>query len=259
MTTEKDLADQLQVTEEQEGDGPGEGDDSSQVTDDPFAGDEPGEGGEGSEEAAGDESKEEGLTVESLAAEVAELKQGLSAKDTQIGTLRDTVLRQEIEREIADAEAVERQHAQVDSAAVAAGEMTAADAATRSRERQEAASKALEQRRGEREARERLSRDAARLEAASRINFAKELAEEHGVDATLLLNDPEVREAEQRGGGPAAMKFKAKELALEAKEKKVKGRTKVDSGRVGTTNRSVENMSPEEKVLAGLKRPIRQR
>ena len=258
MTTEKDLADQLQATA---GDGDGEpagGDDLSQVID-ALDDDRPGDGDEGSDDGSEGESREEGPTVEQLAERLAELERGSSAKDTTITQLRDTVLRQEIDREIADAEAVENQHREADAAAVAAGEMTAADASKASRDRQEAANRAMEEKQQERLRQQQLTQGEQRLEAASRLNFAKDLAEEHSVDVKALLADPEVLAAEKRGGGPAAMRLKARELALQERERKAKGTTKVDSGRQTVTHKSLDDMSAMEKVHAGLREPIRER
>lgn len=83
-------------------------------------------------------------------------------------------------------------------------------------------------------------------EKVGRIKLAEDLAKEYEIDAAELIGDKTITNVDQ-------MKGAAAKLALRKAKSERSGPETFDSGHVGGTRRNIDQMSPEEKVIYGLK------
>ena len=191
-------------------------------------------------------------SVEELMGRVKQLESGMSAQDQHLNQARQLLARQALDREIAEAEAIEGQFQAQDRVAVDNGEMTARDAAQRSRQRQEQARQEQDRKRSVQQQVRELAALRGRMEMDAKPVVAADIAKKYGIDAEALLVDPSITNWQ-------TMEFKARELALEKREAALKGRDTFDSGQTGVTRHSVDEMSPMEKITYGLAHPPRKR
>ena len=191
-------------------------------------------------------------SVEQLMGRVKQLESGMSAQDQHLNQARQLLARQALDREIADAEAIEEQFQSQDRIAVDNGEMTATDATQRSRQRQEATRADFERRQRQNQETASARQLMQQAEDYGKVIAAEDFAKEFGVERDVLINDRSLTT-------PALMRVKARELALEKREAKLKGRDTFDSSQTSVSRPSVDNMSPGEKIAYGLAHPPRKR
>lgn len=173
-----------------------------------------------------------------------------STMDQALAASNQRVVQLTSQAQIDAAKATEDLALAQDHQAVEGGEITEAQAAQNAtRRRQEAA------RQWETNQQLAVAQQAiAQGEQASRILVAQKLGKKYGVDAEALMNDASLTSGE-------LMELKASNLKterLETEAKAAKTPTEIfDSGLLGSMGSSVDSMSPEEKILYGLKQKTR--
>ncbi len=232
MTTEQTTEDQEPKTAAEQGDSAdatGDEDQSDSQKPDATASGKPGENdGDGKD---GDE--------------LSALKADLATKDETISRMQQetgrAALAVQIERLEADARAKDVE----DMKSVEDGDLTTADATKRIHDRRDATqSKIEEDQAKESEYRERVDQ-AINNAIISRLGEAQKLAKEFGVDVDVLNEDMTITTKDE-------MRFKARELQLDDREKNATGSDKFDSGQRGAASLDFDKLSGFEKVRSAL-------
>ena len=197
-------------------------------------------GGDGSTPGGAEKStpKERNFTQAEMSAQQA-------ASDRQVAEANQRVAQMALQQEIDKAQAAEGAALARDAQAVSEGEMTSAEAAQRRQTRQGEAIQGFARKRQMAQEQAEHQQLSQELEGMYRIRAANILAEEHGIDGKLLLEDETLQTA-------PAMENKARSLALDKREADVKGTEKFATGITGRTASSVDNMSASEKIRHGL-------
>jgi hypothetical protein len=183
----------------------------------------------------------------------AEWNKRQSELDKQINEFRGLAGRATLELQAEQARNVEAMARAQDARLVEDGDLTQADANQRAYQRQ-ADLQLAQQRQQEVAGHQRLM---AHGEQLGRAIAAQDYAQEFGVDVNELLADASLT-------GPDAMRLKARELSLDARENKARAEGPQETydgggGGNGGGSGSVDNLSPEEKVRYGLNHPPRRR
>jgi hypothetical protein len=183
----------------------------------------------------------------------AEWNKRQSELDKQVHEFRGLASRAALELQAERARNTEIIARAQDARLVEDGDLTQSDANQRAYQRQTDAQTA-HQRQQETEGHQRLM---AHGEQLGRTIAAQDFAQEFGVDANELLADKSLI-------APEHMRLKARELALDARENKVRAGGPQETydgggGGNGGGSGSIESLSPEEKVRYGLNHPPRRR
>ena len=172
-------------------------------------------------------------------------KSVLSQKDETIAQLQQQIARNALQVQIDRLESTAANESNADLNAVSDGEMTAEDARSRAESRRTAAKEGREYLENQGELNARANTQLVNDALIARQGFANDFAKEFGVDADVLMDDQTIHD-------PAEMRFKARELSLDARDADAPGTEWFDSGQSRAASLKVNEMSAIEKVRAGL-------
>lgn len=165
-----------------------------------------------------------------------------SAKDKENAGLRGMLADQDMRQRIAEAASVEAKHQAEDKQAVGEGEITEATAEQRRQQRFAVGQReaTFDRVAKEQQATARLQQQAGiKLEQEAKSVVARSLGKKYGADSSIL----------EIASSAEDMERLAKQLQVQATPAVVET---YDSGQMGSTGSSVEDMSPYEKIKYGL-------
>ena len=170
------------------------------------------------------------------------LRSELDAANTTIAALRDQASQSNLQAQIDRVEAANQAELAADQQSIEDGNLTAADATQKALNRQQNAQKAVED----------IARNARGYQQEvdagliARLGVAQEIAAQYdGVDANVLNLDKTLTT-------PEMMQIKAREIQLDQREANAVGTENFDAGQRGSASIEVNDMSPIEKISAGL-------
>tara|TARA_R110002110_G_scaffold226950_1_gene441282 strand:- start:1073 stop:1765 length:693 start_codon:yes stop_codon:yes gene_type:complete len=170
------------------------------------------------------------------------LRNELDAANSTIAALRDQASQSNLQAQIDRVEAANQAELAADQQSIEDGNLTAADATQKALNRQQNAQKAVED----------IARNARGYQQEvdagliARLGVAQEIAAQYdGVDANVLNLDKTLTT-------PEMMQIKAREIQLDQREANAVGTENFDAGQRGSASIEVNDMSPIEKISAGL-------
>lgn len=170
------------------------------------------------------------------------LRSELDAANSTIAALRDQASQSNLQAQIDRVEAANQAELAADQQSIEDGNLTAADATQKALNRQQNAQKAVED----------IARNARGYQQEvdagliARLGVAQEIAAQYdGVDANVLNLDKTLTT-------PEMMQIKAREIQLDQREANAVGTENFDAGQRGSASIEVNDMSPIEKISAGL-------
>jgi len=170
------------------------------------------------------------------------LRSELDAANSTIAALRDQASQSNLQAQIDRVEAANQAELAADQQSIEDGNLTAADATQKALNRQQNAQKAVED----------IARNARGYQQEvdsgliARLGVAQEIAAQYdGVDANVLNLDKTLT-------NPEMMQIKAREIQLDQREANAVGTENFDAGQRGSASIEVNDMSPIEKISAGL-------
>jgi len=186
---------------------------------------------------------------ESSASENSGSKDGSVAnpdpRDATITALRTQLSSNALQAQIDRIESEADSESTADITAVSDGEMTVEDAQSRATERRTATRTKVTDAANEPIVAEQVTRDKVSDALMAREGFSLRLAKEYGVDSEVLMDDQTIT-------SPEEMQLKAREMQIDQREGKRTGSQSFDSGQRRAASSNVDDMSPLEKVSAGL-------
>jgi hypothetical protein len=199
------------------------------------------------------QSSPEGLPVGGQAPALAPeaLNEALSNKDREANQLRSLVGKMAMERQIAQAQAIEAQAVTVDQEAVDNGEITEDQAAQRVQARRNMAAQAVQQQ----QTAAAYQNMVTEGEQLGKAIAAEKFAQQYNIDGKALfdnmgLADPSSMEATAR-----LMAIEKREAALNVRDGIAPGREKFDSGTPAVATSELNNMSASDKIRFALRGP----
>ena len=175
--------------------------------------------------------------------EVAAIKKSGDERDA---ASKETIAKQAREFQIRELQRIEAGHQTKDQADVDAGDITETEAT----QRREARITSIKTEIANAEAEQARNTAMAEANYYARARTAEELATKYGIDGPTLFNEESLTST-------AMMEIKARELSLDKREAAAeagkKGDESFDSNLAGGGGSSIETMSADDKIRAGLK------
>jgi hypothetical protein len=165
--------------------------------------------------------------------------------DRAVSQARKAMAEQALLQQIDNAE---REHEEEDRRAVDYGEITQEQAKQRQGQRQEQVRQGMQSHHAMLQSQAQFQQLETEAGMLAREVTAARLAKEFGVDENALLSDKTLTTGER-------MLSKAERLSLDRDRAELKGSETFDSGQSGTSRRSINSMSPEEKIGWALAHP----
>ena len=207
----------------------------------------------GAPQTVGDASgDEEGAKPQERTFTQAEVDSIRSGTEEQLAAATQRVAQMALQKEIDQAQATESVAQAKDAEAVADGEISAAEATQRRQTRQRDVVQDFARKRQRTQEQSEHQQLSTEVNALYRVRAANIMAEEHGIDSSLLLNDDSLTDAK-------SMENKARSLSLDKREAEVKGTETFASGVTGRTSSAVDQMSPQEKIRWGIEHPVKRK
>jgi hypothetical protein len=206
-------------------------------------------GSQGDEQrTGGEESPKTGRTYSET--EVTQIR---AAADRRDGENRQAVAQSSLRAEVAEAETAEQRTQQGDQRLVDQGDLTQSEADRRSSGRIREAGESIRTRTQQREQTESMQGMLRRGDEIGRLVKTEESAKEHNIPLTDLLEMVKTKNPSH----PDEIDLLAREMVLSKREASAKGTEHYDGNRSGATRVSLDDMSPEEMITAGLNRRSR--
>jgi hypothetical protein len=177
------------------------------------------------------------------------LTEALSAKDREANQLRSLVGRMAMERQVAQAQAIETQAATVDQEAVDNGEITDAQAAQRVQDRRNMAAQVAQQQ----QTTAAFQNMVAEGEQLGKAIAAEKFARQYNIDGKVLFDNAGLANPATMESTARLMAIEKRETALDARDGIAPGREKFDSGTPAVATSELDSMSASEKIRFALR------